>query len=234
MDNNYDKINQLLSQANQSLLCGPGTECEKNKNNENLEKKYLDAKMNLLTAPKKYQDAEKNYYTQTLGVYGYNNVLETKLGDESTEEALKKITDFNENINEITKNNDMLEKLLKNHKYVEELYNDYIKKNEYLRTKVDSKTSDIVTNDRKTYYEIENYEILLKRHKLWVRIYYFILFLLTLYLLIEKNGLSSKIKILLILVFGLYPFLVDKIVFFIIKSIIHLYHLLPKNIYNSK
>jgi len=227
-----DQLNNIFNQVNKSLLCGPGTECEKNKRNQNLEQTYLDAKTNLSTAPEKMKEAEKNYYLQKFGVNGYNSILEQQLTDKSNQESQKIKDNFDKNINEIMKKNDILENLIVNNNYIEELYNKYIDKNLYLTNKINHKGTDIVTNDRKTYYETENYERLLGWYNVWYRIYFLIFFLLVLGLFTRKKDMNPKGIIGIIFIFLLYPFIINKIVFFIIKTFFKLYSLLPKNVYN--
>jgi hypothetical protein len=62
-----NKINEMLAQSHQSLMCGPGTACEKIKKTEDLQQKYLAAQTNIQSASYQEQEAEKEFYTYTQG-----------------------------------------------------------------------------------------------------------------------------------------------------------------------
>jgi hypothetical protein len=55
-----EKINELLEQSSQAIMCGP--ECQKAKVSEDLKQKYLDAETNMQTAPMQLDQSKKNYY----------------------------------------------------------------------------------------------------------------------------------------------------------------------------
>ena len=80
--NTTDQINQLIKQANASIGCGPI--CQQQKNIANLQQIYLDAQENILTAPDKLKNAEKNYYVASKGQEFYHNFMKKELAVKSS------------------------------------------------------------------------------------------------------------------------------------------------------
>jgi len=72
-----DKINELLEQSSEAIMCGPT--CQKIKVTEDLKQKYLDAETNVQTAPIKLEQSKKNYYIFTEGRPYYDNMREEEL-----------------------------------------------------------------------------------------------------------------------------------------------------------
>jgi hypothetical protein len=72
-----DQINSLLEKAAESIVCGPA--CQRQKKEEELNKRYLDAKTNIESAPYNLEKAKKNYLVFKNGESYYENVLEEDL-----------------------------------------------------------------------------------------------------------------------------------------------------------
>ena len=68
---NAQDVNKLISNANESVFCGPGSDCYKNAEIERLKKKYENKQVNKKTAPEQLDSARKNYYTYAFGQPGY-------------------------------------------------------------------------------------------------------------------------------------------------------------------
>jgi hypothetical protein len=156
-----NQINQLLAQSSQSLLCGPGTECERTQKTEDLQQKYLAAQTNIQSAPYQEEQAEKAYYTYTQGDAAYNAMKAKRLQETAEKKANEIQVSFNENSAKAIELNDTLSSLTKNYQHVTELYQTYVEENAILGQKIQSYRTDVVTSDRKTYYENQNYDILL-------------------------------------------------------------------------
>ena len=72
-----EQVDSALAESAKSLTCGP--DCQAQENIDNLRQIYLDAELNLQTAPTKLTVAEKNYLVSTLGESGYSDYMTTKL-----------------------------------------------------------------------------------------------------------------------------------------------------------
>jgi hypothetical protein len=117
-----------------------------------------------------------------------------------------------------------------------ELYNTYLKQNEYLKKQLENKTTILFTNDRKTYYQNQNYDNLI----IWRKRLFFIFYLLIgiyviyyYYYLNQNYFMSDYIKFALILAYSILFFFLPYIVIYSMKCVFYLYNLFPKNVYVS-
>jgi hypothetical protein len=117
-----------------------------------------------------------------------------------------------------------------------ELYNTYLKQNEYLKKQLENKTTVLFTNDRKTYYQNQNYDNLI----IWRKRLFFIFYLLIgvyviyyYYYLNQNYFMSDYIKFALILAYTILFFFLPYIVIYSMKCVFYLYNLFPKNVYVS-
>jgi hypothetical protein len=228
-----NKINEMIAQSSQSLMCGPGTACERTRKTEDLQQKYLAAQTNIQSAPYQEQAAEKEFYTYTQGDAAYNTMKANRLKDTAEKEANKIHVKFNENSTNATELNDTLSSLTINFQHVTELYQDYLKENEILREKIRAFGNDVVTSDRKTYYETQNYDILKTWYYIWRWIYFILLVVFGIGIFLSKSGYSIWAKLGFFALFALYPYFIDYIVFYFLKAGINLISLLPKNVYTT-
>lgn len=95
--------------------------------------------------------------------------------------------------------------------YMANRMREYKKKNEQRESKTSNYVSQMLTSDRKTYYEAER----LEQEQEWNRwlkwIYWLLWIFLTGYLLIASNA-GVVVRVVLVIVMWLYPWLASKIV----------------------
>lgn len=228
-----NQINQLLAQSSQALLCGPGTECERAKRSEELQQKYLAAQTNIQSAPYQAQEAEKNFYTYTQGDAAYNTMKTKRLQTEAENKTNELHVSFNEKINNAIEMNDTLSSLTKNYQNVLELYDNYVEENAILKQKLLNIKTDIVTSDRKTYYEVQNYDILKTWYIIWRWIYFILLVGFGIGIFLTKSAYSIWAKLGLFTLFALYPYFIDYVVLYSLKAGVNFSSLLPKNVYTT-
>ena len=235
MSNQIDmnKFNTLISQASDAVLCN--SECRKQRETDKLKQNFLNSQTNLSSGPNQVQVAEKNYVTFTEGPSGYNDLIDSRL-QEKAQEIVNKFTEyFESDSKEITTQIDTYEGLLINFKNVAELYLNYKKENVQLIKDLKNETNDVLTNERKTYYEDQKigglkgfyYYILLG-------IYIICLIGFIIFSLMYPSQSSFIKKIVSIIGFIALPFLSTWILGKIIYLIYTLYELLPKNVYAQK
>ena len=235
MSNQIDmnKFNTLISQASDAVLCN--SECRKQRETDKLKQNFLNSQTNLSSGPNQVQVAEKNYVTFTEGPSGYNDLIDSRL-QEKAQEIVNKFTEyFESDSKEITTQIDTYEGLLINFKNVAELYLNYKKENVQLVKDLKNETNDVLTNERKTYYEDQKigglkgfyYYILLG-------IYIICLIGFIIFSLMYPSQSSFIKKIVSIIGFIALPFLSTWILGKIIYLIYTLYELLPKNVYAQK
>ena len=226
-----DKIMALLEKSAESLMCGPT--CQKLKITEELKQKYLDAQTNLQTAPIKLDQTKKNYYVYSEGTPYYNNMLEEELKQKSEKISELLGENFNDELSSALTMNSYLNTALINSSYTTELLKGYTEKNLELQLLLRNRHGDILTNDRKTYYETDALNSLQSWYNLWWYLYYMLVLVLIIALIMSPNDLSLIKKIVLGIVLIGYPYFIDYIVRWIKGLFMSIYSNLPKNVYND-
>ena len=227
---NINKFNDLISSAKDAIMCN--SECQKQRQEEKLKQIYLNAKTNVASASNQEEVAQKNYILFTKGETAYNDFRDNQLGEKAQMVADTYKKNFDEETNKIKSQIGSYTGLLVNFKNVVELYAQYKKENIELFKELKDETNDILTNERKTYYEDQNIDRL--------KFFYFY-FLLTVYVifvlcfaafcLVYPSSTSWKIKLALLLGFILLPFLSTWILGKIIYYAYEVYEFIPKNVY---
>ena len=235
---NQDKINELLEKSAEAIMCGP--DCQKSKITEELQQKYLDAQTTVQTAPINLEQTKKNYYIYSEGRPYYDNMLESELTQKA--EKISEVLDanFNEEVSSALTMNTYLNTALINSNYTTELLNNYIEKNKELELLLRNRKGDILTNDRKTYYEVDALNNLKTWYSSWWYVYYVLVIVMGLILLFTPKNTndSSNIgqyiqNILLLVVVIFYPYYINYIVRWFKSIYIRIYNILPKNVYNN-
>jgi hypothetical protein len=122
---------------------------------------------------------------------------------------------------------------LTNSSYTKELYAVYLEKNKLIQAAIKNNHADVLTNDRKTYYETEALEELKNWYTfLWYAFYLFVMpiFIFT---LIAKSSLHFIVRIIIVYIAFAYPYYVDPILRWIYGFFHSFWKQLPKNVYND-
>ena len=230
--NTTDQINQLIKQANATIGCGPT--CQQQKNIGNLQQIYLNAQENILTAPDKLKTAEKNYYVATKGQEFYNNFMKKELTVKSVALGDTLTNTFHSEISTNTELAQVYQGLFRNYRHILELYEQYLEKNATLEKDIKQTKTDIVTNDRKTYYEVQNTTNMQGWYHFFMWIYIILLFVFMFAMFAVPNTYYSiYAKVVILALFFIYPFVIDRVVMGVLAFSYSLYELLPKNIYTT-
>jgi hypothetical protein len=225
-----NQFNTLVEQASQSIICD--SECRKQNEIEKLKQQYLDAETNLTTAPIQLQEARKNYLTFTQGDTEYSENMEAELQEKGETITNKFEETFNEDSAKIETQIDTYNGLFLNFKNVFELYRKYKKENTELFNQLKNDTNDVLTNERKTYYEDQEIDNL--------KFYYFYILLVVYIICVVCFGVfslrspsqTSFIQKIIILVFLIIlPFISTFVLGKLINLVYEVYDLLPKNVY---
>jgi len=226
-----ETINNLLEQASNATLCGPT--CQQIRVSQELKQKYLDAETNMQTAPINLEQSRKNYYVFTEGQNEYENMNEKELVTKAT--TISELIEQNFN-NEVTNANTMnilLNTALINSEHTIKLFEDYLEKNKNLKLKIKDKHGDILTNDRKTYYETEALDNLKSWYKFFLIIYFIFIIILCLSLVFASHNLTIMKCIIISVLTIFYPLYINYFVKWIYSLWVSFVNRLPKNVYND-
>ena len=226
-----NSLNSFIDKATKALSCD--ATCQRQKTIHQLRQTYLASKTNLITAPTQVETSFKNYLVYLEGEPAYLEYRESELKAKAEQITTTIEQDVNKIIIDETRNVNTYDGLLINLNNIYEYYERYLKENIELENKLKTMKSDIVTNDRKTYYEEQGIESL---KKYYIIIFIFYAVVVVSYIIccfVIPTNLSNGKKIVIFLLLIIYQFISS----WLLTQIIHLYNktseLLPKNVYTN-
>ena len=225
------QYNQFIENYNKNASCG--TECQQANEASQLKQNYLNAVNNLNTAPEQVQSTYKSYLTYTQGNGAYQQYEQNNYQQSADNIANTYQANFNESMNEAQILLNTYSTLYANFKNVFDLNKIYKKENIELKKNVSNNDEDIITNDRKTYYENQATDSLKIYYWIFIIIYTLIVLYYAISILIKKSTYSLKVRVIILILLIIYPF----ISLWISLKMIKLYHIivgvLPKNQYKT-
>lgn len=232
MTGNFDlnKFNSFLDKATTAISCD--SECQKQKSKQQLKDKYLNAQTNLTLAEPEFQLAKRNYYTYVSGQNGYDEMIEEELKTAADLIVQQFKENYQDEIAKIKSQLDTYNGLLLNFRNVVDLDRKYKMENKLLYKQLKEDSNDVLTNERKTYYENQENDSLNSYYYyiLWV-IYTIVIICLIIFSLMYPSPTNFKVKFLLVIVFAILPFMSTWILGKIIFIVYWLFGFLPKNVY---
>jgi hypothetical protein len=233
MSNNIDvnKFNDFINNANKVLSCD--SKCQEQKKKNELKKKYLEAKTNLITAPVQVETSYKNYLTYSKGDSAYNEYRDDELQQKAEIVVTTFKTNFNDGIEKAKSSYDTYSGLLLNFSHIVELYTKLVKENAVLTLEVKNKTSDVLTNDRKTYYEDQSIDNLVFYHTIIMIVYVICLIVFAVSIFVFPSTSTKGTLFAILFIFIMYPFICVRLFkfFYYIRDIIM--GVLPKDVYSD-
>jgi hypothetical protein len=224
------QFNSFIEQARDKLLCD--STCQENRKTQDLEQIYLKAQSNVYTAPSQLEEARKNYFISSKGQAVYDE-MEEKMLEKKISVLKQQLEKRNETeISQLEQDIDSYTNLYKNYHNLVDLYLKYKTENTKYKKELHEKESDIITNDRKTYYENQGIETLQFIYSYFFLFTYgiFIIIYIILAFFYSRNLTWFK-KIGGLLGLLLLPFLSVYILSTIIWLAHFIYSFLPKNVY---
>ena len=201
--------------------------------NENLNTLLEQSLNDSQTAPVQLETTKKNYVVFTKGQPYYDNIIEQDLENKAEEMGQILATNFNEEITNANIMNSYYDTELTNSSHTKELYLVYLEKNQQLQKEIKGHHSDVLTNDRKTYYETQAIEDLNYWHTFFWYVYYFFVMPIFTFVLVTSSSYRWLFKIPIEILVVTYPYYID----FILRKIYGFFHFiwirLPKNVYNN-
>ena len=238
-EQNAEDTNKLISKANASVLCGPGSDCYRNQEIDKLKKIYTDKQYNKKTAPEQLDHARKNYYVYAFGQPGYVK-KETEILTKRVDEIIVQKTNVHkmsiQEINLFISSYDSAVSYKANLLlYLAKLY----KENEVLSQEIIDSIADLKTSDRKVWYEDEQ----IKTIDMWVTILtglYWMVFAIFagLFLWNKMWNINKPFKYVycvVLLLLAAWMYVADYLVIKLLQLIQKLLTYLPKNVFlNAK
>jgi archaellin len=223
-----EHFNSLLQQARSAITCD--SDCQYRKTSQELKDKYLAAQVNASSGQDNVETAKKNYVMFTQGESGYNDYLDTSLNEKADKISELFSNIFQEEISNTNSNIDIYNNLLNNYQNVFDLYTKYKEENIILKKELKEETSDIFTNERKTYYENEGILSLNKYYNILIIIYVITKIIFAISIFTFESLFSLKIKICIFIGLIILPFISSPILALIVNLVYKIYELLPKNV----
>ena len=231
-NNDLDKFNTMIDQATQAITCD--SNCQKQRTKDDLKQKYLNAQTNLATAPNQFENAKKNYVIYSQGQTSYDDQVDKQLTTKAKELASFYAENFNKESQNVLTDTQTYSGLLVNLRNVFDLYEKYKKENEELHEKIKEESNDILTNERKTYYQDEGIENLkFVYYYFLLSIYVICLILFAIFNFVYPSHFTWKIRVVIFIVVLLLPFVSTWILGKLIMIVYNIYHVLPTNVHKT-
>jgi len=195
---------------------------------------YDKAKYNLSTAPSNVKTAKKAYIVAKDGELEYEQIIKQEAYQLAEEEVLKLIEEYFNILEMVYTQAEALEIAEEGIGYMDDILLQTISNNAVSEEYIEKSSNEIMTNDRKSYYEQDKYNNLKSWNRIWFWSYLFlwVIFSLSLFLTTnEYSHLSIISKVGLIISFIVYLFIAKYIVLMIISFIVFCITLFPKNVY---
>jgi hypothetical protein len=223
--NTSTQINDMLNKALDENKIDPKTK-QKNKLHK-LEKEYLDAQTNCSSL----ETTKKNYYIYKDGETNYNNMQEQEVQQQADLITQQIANKFNEETNNAHLMNSYYKIEVINSVNTIELYEEYLKKNADLEKNIKELYGDVLTNDRKTYYENDAIDNVKLWHKFFKICYYILVVTYIISIFVSTSEMSRVKQIVIALILAVYPFIIDPIVKWLYSMYLSLENNAPSNVY---
>ena len=224
-----NQINDMLNKSLAAITVSP--EAQRHQKLDSLEKKYLDAETKLHTAPEELERTKKNYYVYKDGETEYNNMQEQELQKQANLITQQITNKFNEETNNAHLMNSYYNTEVINSANTIELYEEYLKKNADLEKSIKELHGDVLTNDRKTYYENDAIDNVKLWHKFFKICYYILVAAYVISIFVSTSEMSRVKQIVIAIILAVYPFIIDPIVKWLYSMYLSLENNAPSNVY---
>jgi hypothetical protein len=190
----------------------------------------LNAQTNLATAPNNVYVSRKNYIVYEQGQPAYDELIESELSKQAQILSTYYQTNFEDERQNINFNLNTYSGLLANIVNVFELYLKYKKENIMLFKQLKEETNDVLTNDRKTYYQDQGINNLnFFYHYFLLLIYIIVVLYYVVCNFMYTSQSSMVVRVIILVLMGLLPFFSTWILEKIVAFIYDVYNMLPKN-----
>ena len=218
---NANKINDLLNKysgKSADLMCG--TDCQRKKKEEELQKKYADAQLVMDTAPTTYKKAKKEYLEFVKGTGYYNELIAKELENKAEEIAKLLVNKFNGEYDKVKGISSIYNELMSTGQNSKDLLEEYGNKTRVIKKKLLESKDDIITNDRKTYYEYNSLSTLRNWYIFYFRVFLLLEIVFIAYLFgYSQTQMDIYKKLVLAISILLYPFLTINLIRYLVQAL---------------
>tara|TARA_B110000114_G_scaffold184244_1_gene227442 strand:- start:310 stop:1101 length:792 start_codon:yes stop_codon:yes gene_type:complete len=224
-----NNFNEMIDHATKRILCD--SKCQRVKKIKQLKDMYLESKQLTVTAPDRERTAFKRYYEFLYGAKKFNEVTVEKFTKEADHRASLYSEKFSEEVKNIEKDITYIHTISKNYNNLMDYEKKLIRDNEQLMKLTKTTSADIITNDRKSYYENQGVDQLHFYNKMLQFAYVVILcaFVVSIFAIPTDTNKTKQFAILFVLV--LYPFFCMHIARFAMNLYNRISKMLPGNAY---
>ena len=225
-----NKFNDLISQASEAVLCN--SDCQQKRKAEQLKQKYTDAQANLASAPAQVFTTNKNYITFTEGEPKYREIRTAELEKKAQEITALSSENFKQDEAKLNIQIDSYDGLLLNFRNVVDLFETYKKENTKLFLDLKNETNDVLTNERKTFYQDQRIDGLkFYYYYILLAIYIICVICFAAFSLIYPSQSTFKMRVFILIALIVLPYISSWVLGNVIHLIYKAYGLLPKNVY---
>ena len=233
INNNLDKFNSMIDKATVAISCD--SECQRQQKDEELQQAYLNAQINLATAPNNVYVSRQNYVVFDQGQPAYDELIDSELLQQAQKLTSYYQNNFTNESQNIIFNINTYSGLLINLKNIFDLFLKYKEENIKLFKQLKDETNDVLTNDRKTYYQDQGIDNL----KFYYHYFFLLIYIITvlayiIYNFMYPSQISILLRVLFLALMVLLPFISTWILGKIISIIYDIYNWLPKNAHRQK
>lgn len=226
-----DKLNNFIDQASNAISCD--SNCQYDRKSQQLKQDMLNSQINLKTAPNQLENAKKNYFTFVKGESEYNDLLDKELHKNALQITDKTKANFNKQVQLIQTKIDTYDGLSNNIRNINELYIHYKRENDKLKKLLNDTTIDIVTNDRKTFYEEQGINTLHYFYNILRVIYIIVIVSFIISIIFIPSRFNIYMKIIILTFLCVFPFISTKVIDIITWLYFKATSILPKNIHKN-
>ena len=224
-----DHFNTLLDRANEINTCD--TQCQFLKKSAELKEKYTQSIQNKKTSSQQVEEAQQNYIIFTKGQPVYDDVLDDELKKKALKIGKHIETLLGKETKKIVIDIHSFNAILLNYKNLIDLYKKYKVENLRLKKKIKEEGNDILTNERKTFYENQGQTTLDTFFYVLTVLYIVSLVAFLIFVFAFPSDLKLVLKLGIFAGLIVFYFVSPYILSFII-SILHLiYNAVPKNVH---
>ena len=215
-DKQINKINDMMKFIERKLTCD--TDCQREKNIENLRKQWKESEEKLRTLPERVLSEEKKFFVAKNGKdYYINNILREryiKYIENWRKDQIKKFNDLND-IMETTLQNFKSETIAKSR--INQLLKQVKEKNDLLKREIDNFYKRTFTAERRVWYQGEDNDKLLS-WRFYIKIFYFAVLFAFVFMgpFLKDGGYKSGKMWLFIIFYIVLPYILHYIISFFI------------------